>query len=311
MPADMTAEKSPDKAQAPVKSPVKAPVTVIGLGPMGAAIAAAFVNAGHPTTVWNRTAAKADALVADGAVLAASPAEAAEASPLVIVCVLDYDASDAILLPLADTLKGRTLINLTADTPARSRTAAAWAERHGIDYIDGAIMSPTFTIGTPSAVVLYSGPEGTYRAHRETLAALGGSHTHLGADPGRAAGFDLALLNIFWTSMSGLTHAFALAEAEGIDAVDLAPFALGIVGLLPESVADMAGKLDRGEFPADGSSIESNVATMNHIIHAAESRGMDPGPLGAVRPLAQAVIDAGHGTGNFARLTRHYLENRS
>ncbi|MGW6456181.1 imine reductase family protein [Streptomyces sp. NPDC055078] len=50
---------------------------------------------------------------------------------------------------------------------------------------------------------------------------------------------------------------------------------------------------------------------MNHIIHAAESRGMDPGPLGAVRPFAQAVIDAGHGADNIARLTRHYLEHRA
>ncbi|MER5325204.1 NAD(P)-dependent oxidoreductase [Streptosporangium roseum] len=289
----------------------KTPVTVIGLGPMGEALAAAFLTSGHPTTVWNRTAAKADAIVAKGAVLAASPAKAAAASPLVIVAVLDYDASDAILLPIADALKGRTLINLTADTPARSRTAAAWAAEHGIDYVDGAIMSPTFTIGTPSAVVLYSGPEEPYRAHAETLVALGGSHTHLGADPGRAAGFDLALLNIFWTSMSGLAHAFAMAKAEGIDAADFAPFAQGIIGLLPESVTDMAGKLGRGEFPADGSSIVSNVATMDHIIHATQSRGMDPGPLGAVRPLAQAVIDAGHGDDNIARLTLQYLNNRS
>ncbi|WP_043636194.1 NAD(P)-dependent oxidoreductase [Nonomuraea candida] len=289
----------------------KTPVTVIGLGPMGQALAAAFLAAGHPTTVWNRTAAKADAIVAKGAVLAASPAEAAAASPLVIVNVLDYDASDAILLPIADSLKGRTLINLTADTPARSRTAAAWAAEHGIDYVDGAIMSPAFTIGTPSAVVLYSGSEEPYRAHAGTLAALGGSHTHLGTDPGRAAGFDLALLDIFWSSMSGLAHAFAMAKAEGIEAADFAPFAQGIIGLLPESVTDMAGKLGSGEFTADVSSIVSNVATIDHIIHATQSRGMDPGPLGAVRPLAQAVIDAGHGGDDIARLTLQYLDTRS
>ncbi|MFI6538678.1 NAD(P)-dependent oxidoreductase [Nonomuraea sp. NPDC050547] len=289
----------------------KTPVTVIGLGPMGAALAAAFVNAGHPTTVWNRTAGKADALVAGGAVLAASPAEAAAASPLVIVCVLDYDASDAILLPISDSLKGRTLINLTADTPARSRAAAVWAAEHGIDYVDGAIMSPTFTIGTPSAVVLYSGGEQPYQAHAGTLSALGGTHTHLGADPGRAAGYDLALLNIFWTSMSGLAHAFAMAEAEGIKAADFAPFAQGIIGLLPESVTNTAGKIGHGEFSADVSSIASNVTTMDHIIHAAQDRGMDPGPLGAVRPVAQAVVDAGHGTDDIARLSLHYLSTRS
>jgi 3-hydroxyisobutyrate dehydrogenase-like beta-hydroxyacid dehydrogenase len=46
------------------------PVTVIGLGLMGRALATAFLRAGHPTTVWNRTPAKAEQLVAQGAKLA-------------------------------------------------------------------------------------------------------------------------------------------------------------------------------------------------------------------------------------------------
>lgn len=44
----------------------KDPVTVIGLGPMGQAMVRAFLTAGHPTTVWNRTASRADAVVAEG-----------------------------------------------------------------------------------------------------------------------------------------------------------------------------------------------------------------------------------------------------
>ncbi|MEU3019830.1 hypothetical protein ABZ635_20830 [Nocardiopsis sp. NPDC007018] len=133
----------------------------------------------------------------------------------------------------------------------------------------------------------------------------------MGDDHGRAAGYDLALLEIFWTSMSGLAHAFALARAEGIEPADFAPFAQGIVGLLPESVTHMAGKLDRGDFSADGSSITSNLATMDHVIHASRDRGMDPGPLAAVRPIAQAAVDAGHGHENAARLSLRYLEDRA
>ncbi|REJ04074.1 NAD(P)-dependent oxidoreductase [Microbacterium bovistercoris] len=285
----------------------KSPVTVIGLGPMGTAIATALVEAGHPTTVWNRTAAKAEPLVAKGAVLAGSAADAVTQSPLVIVSLLDYDTSDAVLHPIASVLTGRTVVNLTADTPARSRQAADWAAEHGITYVDGAVMSPAFTIGTPDAVVLYSGPEDAYRSCADTLSALGGSHTFLGSDPGRAAAYDLALLDIFWTSMTGLTHAFALAEAEGIRAAELAPFALGIAALLPGSVADMAERLSTGRFRAGISSIRSNVATMDHIIHAAASRGMDAGPLGAVRSFAQEVIDAGGGDDDIARLARGYL----
>ncbi|MCQ0007539.1 hypothetical protein LUX73_24585 [Actinomadura madurae] len=94
-------------------------------------------------------------------------------------------------------------------------------------------MTPTTTIGTPDAVFLYSGPDELYREHRPVLDALGGGHTHLGEDIGRAAAYDIALLDIFWTAMAGYAHALALAGAEGIGARELAPFAKGIGAILP------------------------------------------------------------------------------
>ena len=60
---------------------------------------------------------------------------------------------------------------------------------------------------------LHSGPRELYEEHRPVLAALGGTHTHLGEDAGRAAAYDIALLDIFWTAMAGYTHALALARA--------------------------------------------------------------------------------------------------
>lgn len=51
-------------------------VSVIGLGAMGSALAAAFLNRGLAPTVWNRSAGKADALVAKGAVRASTPSDA-------------------------------------------------------------------------------------------------------------------------------------------------------------------------------------------------------------------------------------------
>jgi 3-hydroxyisobutyrate dehydrogenase-like beta-hydroxyacid dehydrogenase len=59
-------------------------VSVIGLGAMGSALAEAFLKSGLSVTVWNRTQAKAEALVAKGAVAAASVREAVEASKLVV-----------------------------------------------------------------------------------------------------------------------------------------------------------------------------------------------------------------------------------
>ncbi|WP_424890456.1 NAD(P)-dependent oxidoreductase [Streptomyces sp. XH2] len=284
-------------------TPADTPVTVIGLGPMGRALAGAFLTAGHPTTVWNRSAGKAAALVERGAVLAPTAAEAVAASPLVVACVIDYDAVHTVLGPAADALRGRTLVNLTADTPAKAREAAAWAAGHGIGYLDGAIMTPAYTIGGPSALVLYSGPEALHETHRPTLAALGGSGVHLGTDPGRAAAHDVALLDVFWTAMSGVAHAFALAKAEGIAAKDLAPFARGIGDLLAGTMSDYAEQVDAGSYPGHVSSIDSAAAGMDHVIDAAEQRGIDTALLRAARATARRAVEEGHGAEGFSRLT--------
>ncbi|MFD9245511.1 NAD(P)-binding domain-containing protein, partial [Streptomyces sp. NPDC059556] len=88
---------------------------------MGRALAGAFLRAGHPTTVWNRTSSKADALVAEGARLAPSIGAALDASPLTVLCLTDYDAVHELLG--ADDLKldGTTLVNLTSGDSAQAR----------------------------------------------------------------------------------------------------------------------------------------------------------------------------------------------
>jgi 3-hydroxyisobutyrate dehydrogenase-like beta-hydroxyacid dehydrogenase len=279
------------------------PVTILGLGPMGQALAGALLQAGHPTTTWNRTPEKAEALIARGATRAETPAEAITASPLTIACVLDYDAVHTIIDPAAEQLHGRTLVNLTADTPARARDTAAWAIEHDIDYLDGAIMTPTTTIGTGDALVLYSGPETVFERYRSTLQSLGGRAMFLGADHGRAAAHDIALLDLFWTSMSGLVHAVALARSEGIAAVELGPYIEGIIGLLPEIATEFVARIDEGRHDGDESTILSAAAGIEHIIHASEQRGLDTGVLAAARTIAQRAIDAGHGEDGFSRLT--------
>jgi 3-hydroxyisobutyrate dehydrogenase-like beta-hydroxyacid dehydrogenase len=107
------------------------PVTVIGLGPMGQAMVRKFLAAGHPTTLWNRTPARADALVEEGAVRAASPAEAVAASELVVLSLTDYQAMYDILGQAEDALSGRVIANLSSDSPQKTREAAAWLAERG------------------------------------------------------------------------------------------------------------------------------------------------------------------------------------
>ncbi len=282
-----------------------AAVTVLGLGPMGRALAGAFLDAGLRTTVWNRTPGRDRELVERGAVGAGSAAEAVAASALTVVCVVNYDAADAVLRegPVIDALKGRTVVNVSADTPDRARDTASWAEAHGIRYLDGAIMTPTPTIGTPAAVFLHSGPEDLYREHRPVLDTLGGSHTHLGEDIGRAAAYDIALLDLFWTATAGFAHALAVARAEGVTARELAPFAQGIAAILPPLIEEWADDVDGGTFSGEGNPITSAVSSMAHIIQTSEAHGIDAAVLRTAEGQARRVIGLGHGTDGFMRVT--------
>ncbi|GAA0326781.1 NAD(P)-binding domain-containing protein [Actinoallomurus spadix] len=280
-------------------------VTVLGLGPMGRALAGALLDAGLPTTVWNRTAGKDRELTERGAAGAPSPEAAVAASGLTLICVVDYGAVDAVLRrdAVADALKGRAVVNLTADTPDRARDTAAWAAEHGIGYLDGAIMTPATTIGTPGAAFIHSGPEELYRRHEPVLESLGGTHTYLGAEIGRAAAYDLALLDIFWTTMAGYAHALAVARAEGIGARQLAPFAAGISAFLPSIFERFAQDVDDKTFSGEINPITSAASSIAHIVHASEAHGIDAGVMRVVQDLARRVIEQGHGADGFMRIT--------
>jgi len=275
-------------------------VTVIGLGPMGQALAGAFLEAGHRTTVWNRTAAKIDPFVARGAIRAETARSAFAASPLAVVCLRDDAAVHATLASTPPT--GAALVNLTSSSPAQARGRAEWAAAQGIGYVDGAILTPTPSIGTPTAFVLYSGAEQVYDAYRDTLASLGGTATYLGADPGRAAGYDTALLDIFWSAVSGIVHGIALAGAEGISGRDIAPYAQGIFGLLPEMMGRFARQSDARDYPGERSTVDSALAGIEHIIATAESHRIDVGALTASKAVIARAVAAGHGKDGLARL---------
>ncbi|MFE6617292.1 NAD(P)-dependent oxidoreductase [Amycolatopsis sp. NPDC057786] len=275
-------------------------VTVLGLGPMGHALAAAFAAADHPTTVWNRTPGKESRL---DATVAPTAAEAITASPLVIVCVRDYAVAQSILD--ADALKGRTLVNLSGGSPRQARAMATWAAEHGIDYLDGVIMATTDAIGGPDAALFFSGPADVYETRRPTLAALGENAQYVGDSPGRAAAFDASLQDMLWTSMSGVIHMFALAKAENIGATDLAAHAKALLGFFPAMIDLLAEQVATDNYSGDAGTLESTAATMDHILDAIRAQGLDNGVLSAARAQVQRAIDAGHGSDGFARLADH------
>jgi 3-hydroxyisobutyrate dehydrogenase-like beta-hydroxyacid dehydrogenase len=285
-------------------------VTVVGLGPMGRAMAAALLRAGHPVTVWNRTPNRADELVAAGSTLAPTPAAAIDDSDLTILSLTDYPAMYDILGPVVDdprhagVLTGKVLVNLSSDTPDASREAAAWAAKHGAAFVTGGIMVPAPAVGHPGAYVFYSGPKDAFDLHEPALKVIG-EPRYLGGDPGLAQLFYQAHLDVFLTALSSLLHATALVTAAGVPAADFLPGALSTLTGIPAMIGDglgLAHQLEAGEHPGDLSTAAMMGATADHILRTSERSGVDLELPKAVKSHYDRAIAAGHGTRNWTAL---------
>ncbi|WP_055568305.1 NAD(P)-dependent oxidoreductase [Streptomyces atriruber] len=282
-----------------------APVTVIGLGLMGQALAGAFLRAGHPTTVWNRTAAKADRLVAEGAIGAATLGEALRAAPLTVVCLTDYDAVRDLLGASGADLGGTTLVNLTSGDSAQARETAQWAAKLGARYLDGAVMAIPSAIGTADAVILHSGPAPDFAAHEPVLAALG-TVTHLGADHGLAALYDVAGLAMMWSVLNAWLQGTALLRTVGVDAATYAPFARQIAAGVAEWLPGYAEQIDRGSFPAEVSALETDARAMAHMVEESEAAGVNAELPKLIQAMAARSIAAGHGAEQYPVLIEEF-----
>ena len=280
-------------------------VTVLGLGPMGQAMTRTLLTAGHPVTVWNRTAGRADGVVTDGAGLAATPGEAVEASDLVILSLTDYQAMYDILGDATASLAGRTLVNLSSDTPGRTREAAVWAAGHGAGFLTGGVMVPAPMVGTEAAHVYYSGREQVMEAHRAVLAPLG-TPRYLGDDPGLAQMMYQAQLAVFLTSLSALMHATAMLGSAGWKASEALPellsFADSIGDILRAGERKPGVALDAGEHPGDLSTVTMMGATSDHIVETSASLGLDLALPLAVQAHYRQAIENGHGGDNWTRI---------
>ncbi|GIJ33258.1 NAD(P)-dependent oxidoreductase [Micromonospora sediminimaris] len=283
------------------------PVTVIGLGPMGQAMAAALIRAGHSVTLWNRTPSRADELVAGGATLAPSPAAAVAAGKLTILSLTDYPAMYDILGPLAGepgALADCTLVNLSSDTPDVSRQAATWAASHGARFVTGGVMVPAPMIGTSDSYAFYSGARDAYDRSEPVLRILG-EPRYLGTDPGLAQLFYQAHLDVFLTCLSSLLHATALVTAAGVPAAEFLPGALTTLTDIPAMIGDgleLARALEAGEHPGDLSTARMMGATAEHILRTSETAGVDVELPKAVRSHYQRAVAAGHGDQDWTAL---------
>lgn len=275
----------------------QAPVTLLGLGDMGTALARAWLAAGHPLTVWNRTPGKAGALAGQGARQAATAAEAvAAATGPVVLCLLD-DASVDEVLDGAD-LNGKDLVNLTTGTPERARERARRCGERGARLLDGGIMAVPPMIGRPETggYVFYSGDHELFERHRAALEVPAGA-TFVGGDPGHAALHDVALLSAMTGMFAGIAHAFALVNEErGLDRTRFAGLLTDWLRAMAGSGLGMAAQLESGDY-TEGvvSSLAMMAAGNSTLLDTAADQSVDPRLLTPYMELMRQRVAQGHG----------------
>ncbi|WP_434598912.1 NAD(P)-dependent oxidoreductase [Streptomyces sp. A5-4] len=286
----------------------RTPVTVIGLGLMGQALAAAFLKAGHTTTVWNRSAQKADDLVSQGAVLAATPAEAVAASELVVVCLSTYDTVHDVIGSLGNALSGKVLVNLTSGSSDQGRETAVWAQKQGAEYLDGAIMITPPGIGADTTVLFYAGTESVFQKHESTLKLLGGATTYLGADHGMPALYDVSLLGLMWGTLNSFLHGVAIVETAGVGAQQFLPWAHMWLDAIKMFTTDYAAQIDAGDgkFPANDATLETHLEALKHLVHESQALGIDAELPKYSQALMERVIGQGHAKNSYAAVVKAY-----
>jgi 3-hydroxyisobutyrate dehydrogenase-like beta-hydroxyacid dehydrogenase len=194
----------------------------IGLGLMGTPMARRLLAAGHTLAVWNRSPDKLAPLVERGAVAAATPAEAARGAEMVMMCVTDAAAAEAVVFAasgIAEGIgKGALLIDFSSIAPdATRRFAERLAGERGAQWIDAPVSGGVPGAEQGTLAIMAGGEAAAIDRARPVMKALSGRVTHMGPS---GAGQTTKLCNqmIVGCNLAVIAEAIKLAQNAGVDA---------------------------------------------------------------------------------------------
>jgi 3-hydroxyisobutyrate dehydrogenase-like beta-hydroxyacid dehydrogenase len=268
-------------------------VAVIGLGPMGQAVARTLLAGDRRVHVWNRTSARSDEVVADGATTG-SLEEVVGAGPLVVGVLTDATTTRAVLEPVAGQLAGRTLVSLATGTPDEASAFAAWVEEQGGRYLDGSIMGPPEAIGTEDGRILVAGDPEAWAEHGATINELGAQVQHLGSDPQLAALLHITQLGFWYDTAVAYLDALATVRAHGVPGSVLAPVAVSVFEPTLGFLTQAAEETDAAEYPPGVATLPVHLEAIEQIATVRAEAGVDVAGIERIRDLVAKRIAAGH-----------------
>jgi 3-hydroxyisobutyrate dehydrogenase len=162
-----------------------AKLAFLGLGVMGSPMAVHLLNAGHGVTVYNRTAAKAEAWVAaNGGAMATTPREAAEGCDFVMACVGNDDDLRSVVLgadgALAGMGEGSVFVDHTTVSAIVTRELAAEARARGIGWVDAPVSGGQAGAENGQLAIMCGGEPAHFEAAEPVVDAYSKATVHFG-----------------------------------------------------------------------------------------------------------------------------------
>ena len=270
-------------------------VAVLGAGLMGAGMARSLRRAGHDVAVWNRTAARAEALAADGVTPAATVTEAVTGADAVVTILFDAATTLAVKPELTAALAPGALWIQSATVGVDGIAAIA-------DGVDAIVDAPVLGTRKPAEdgtlVVLASGDPARIAAAEPIFAAIGARTIVVGDRVGAASALKLVCNSWVALIMAGTAQAVQFARALGVDP---ALFLDAIDGSPTGSpYAQVKGRAILAGDYATSFAVDGVVKDVELMLTAARRCDFPPALFAALGELYAQASAAGHGDSDMA-----------
>ena len=280
-------------------------VACIGLGKMGTGIAENVLRAGFATVVWNRSAEKAEPLVAAGARLADSPRQATKGADVVVSCLFD-DASvlAATLGPegiLAGLAAGAVHAGATTVSPALTRRLATEHADQGRGYLAAHVLGRPEAVRDGELLVLAGGPPEARAKAGPVLDAISRAVVDIGPDAAQASHAKLAANCGIVVALELMGEIYAWAGHAGLDRAVAESLLDGLLAgpALPAYNHRVAAR----SFAPGGFALQGGLKDVDLMLGAAAEVGVDLPAARVVRDRLRAAVDRGMGDLDWSAVT--------
>ena len=279
-------------------------VAFLGTGLLGGSMVEGMLRRGDAVTVWNRTEAKARALEASGADVAATPGDAVAGADRVHMTLPDDEVVDQMVAAFTPRVKnGAVVVDHTTASPRGTRARVAKLNAAGVKFLHAPVFMSPQMAKDGIGIMLVSGPNDVYATVRAALEAMTGEVWYLGEQGDLAASYKIFGNAMLFVIAAGVTDVFAMAKGLGIAPADaLAVFSKFQPGGLIKSRGE---KMARGDFSA---SFELTMARKDMRLMLEAAAGQ---PMTVLPGIAKAMDDAiakGHGRDDLGAIAAEVIK---